>query len=187
LQVLLATVAMLLIAPAALADKYDDTVALYKKAGKSAAFFEHSYAYAVFPTVGKGGLLVGVAHGGGRVYQHGQYIGDTSLTQLSVGFQAGGEAYSEIIFFQDARALKDFTSGNYEFGADVAAVAFTAGFSGAAGTSGTTAAASGGQKDAVTAGNYYKGIAVFSIVKGGAMVQASVGGQRFWYRPRAGG
>jgi lipid-binding SYLF domain-containing protein len=186
-RVLLATAAMLLIAPAALADKYDDTVALFKHAGKSAAFFDHSYGYAVFPTVGKGGLVVGAAHGDGRVFRQGVYIGDTSLTQVSVGFQAGGEAFSQIIFFEDARALKDFTSGSFEFGADVTAVAITAGVSGTAATTGTKAGASGGQKNAVTAGSYYKGIAVFTITKGGAMVQASVGGQKFSFRPRNGG
>src|SRR5271168_2057416 len=81
------------------------TLQLFEHAGQSSAYFDSSYGYAVFPTIGKGGLVVGAAHGNGTVYQQGKYIGDTSMTQLSVGFQAGGQAYSEIIFFEDKRAL----------------------------------------------------------------------------------
>jgi lipid-binding SYLF domain-containing protein len=164
------------------ADDYTDTTALFKNAGRSAVFFSKAYAYAVFPTSGKGGFIVGAAHGNGRVYAQGKYIGDTSMTQVSVGFQAGGQAYSEIIFFEDQRSLDEFTSGNFEFSADASAVAITAGASGSAGTAGTTGSASGGEKDAATAGSYYKGTAVFTIAKGGLMYQATVGGQKFSYK-----
>jgi lipid-binding SYLF domain-containing protein len=181
---MLVALAMLLAASAALADDYDDTVALFKNAGQSADYFKNSYGYAVFPTVGKGGFIVGGARGHGRVYQQGAYIGDTTLNQVSVGFQAGGQAYSEIIFFEDARALRDFISGNYEFGADISAVAITSGASGTAGTGGVGAGASGGRKDATTAGGFYKGLAVFTIIKGGAMFEAAVGGQKFSYKAR---
>lgn len=167
------------------ADNYADTIALFKNAGESAAFFEHSYGYAVFPTIGKGGFVVGGAHGEGRVFEHGIYVGDTTVTQLTVGFQAGGQAYSQIVFFEDERAFKEFTNGNFEFGADVGAVAITAAAGAKAGTTGAAAGASGGKKDATTAGKYYKGLAVFTIVKGGAMYEASVGGQKFSYKPRA--
>lgn len=170
---------------AAVADAYSDTVALFKNAGESAAFFGNCYGYAVFPTIGKGGLVVGGAHGKGRVYEHGKYLGDTSMTQLSVGLQAGGQAYSMIIFFEDQRAFEEFTKENFEFGADVSAVAITAAASGQLGTTGASAGASGGRKDATTAGKYYKGLAVFTIAKGGAMVQAAVAGQKFTYRPKA--
>jgi uncharacterized membrane protein len=91
--------------------------------------FDNSYGYAVFPTIGKGGLGVGAAHGKGRVYAQGKYVGDTSMTQVSFGLQAGGQAYSQIIFFEDKRAFDEFTSGNFEFGAGVSAVAITAGAS----------------------------------------------------------
>jgi hypothetical protein len=101
------------------ADSYSNTVTLFKNAGESAAFFQNCYGYAVFPTIGKGGLIVGAAHGRGRVYVHEQYVGDTSMTQLSIGLQAGGQAYSQIIFFEDQRAVDEFTNGNFEFGADV--------------------------------------------------------------------
>jgi lipid-binding SYLF domain-containing protein len=167
------------------ADSYTDTVSLFKNAGQSAALFHDCYGYAVFPTIGKGGLVVGAAHGNGHVYRHGSYVGDTSMTQLSVGAQAGGQAYSQIVFFQDQRAFDEFTKGNFEFGADVNAVAITAAAGGSVGTTGASGGASGGEKDAKTAGKYYKGLAVFTIVKGGAMYQATVSGQKFSYTPKA--
>ena len=175
---------LLLWSAAIWANAYTDTITLFKNAGESASFFDNCYGYAVFPTIGKGGLVVGGAHGSGRVYQHGNYVGDTSMTQVSVGFQAGGQAYSQIIFFEDKRAFEEFTTGNFEFGADASAVAITAAAGGSVGTTGATAGASGGKKDARTAGKYYKGLAVFTIVKGGAMYQATVAGQKFKYTPK---
>lgn len=177
--------AILLASSAAWSDSFTDTIELFKNAGESGTFFGNAYGYAVFPTIGKGGLVVGGAHGSGRVYEHGKYVGDTSMTQVSIGFQAGGQAYSQIIFFEDNRAVHEFTKGNFEFGADVNAVAITAAAGGTAGTTGVSAGASGGKKDAVNAGKYYKGMAVFTIVKGGAMYQATVAGQKFSYKPKA--
>lgn len=178
--------ALLLSSSTIWADAYTDTVSLFKNAGQSAAFFHNSYGYAVFPTIGKGGLVVGAAHGNGRVYRQGNYVGDTSMTQLSVGAQAGGQAYSQIIFFQDQRAFDEFTKGNFEFGAGVNAVAITAAAGGSVSTTGgASGEASGGEKDARTAGGYYRGFAVFTIVKGGAMYQATVQGQKFSFTPKA--
>jgi lipid-binding SYLF domain-containing protein len=165
----------------ACADEYAATIDLFKSAGQSASFFSKSYGYTVFPTVGKGGFVVGAAHGSGHVFASGRYVGDASMTQVSVGFQAGGEAYSEIIFFEDKRAFDEFTSGSFEFSADANAVVITAAASGTAGTSGATGSASAGDK-AATAGKYYKGMAVFTIAKGGLMYQATIGGQKFSYR-----
>lgn len=181
---LMLTATILLGSSAAWSDSYTDTIELFKNAGESSSFFKSAYGYAVFPTIGKGGFVVGGAHGKGHVYEHGKYVGDSSVTQLSVGFQAGGQAYSQIIFFEDKRAFDEFTHGNFEFGADVNAVAITAAAGGSVGTTGASAGASGGKKDAVTAGNYYKGMAVFTIVKGGAMYQATVAGQKFSYKPK---
>jgi lipid-binding SYLF domain-containing protein len=166
----------------ALADSYSDTAALFRNAGASSGFFKSSYGYALFPTIGKGGLVVGGAHGTGRVYKNGKYVGDSSMTQLSVGLQAGGQAYSEIVFFEDQRAFDEFTSGNFSFSGNVSAVAITAGASASAGTDGSTAGASGGKKDATTTGGYQKGVAVFTIAKGGLMYEASVSGQKFSYK-----
>ena len=95
--------ALLLIGAAAYAGKYTDTINLFRHAGESASFFERSYGYAVFPTVGEGALGVGGAFGKGHVYVHGHLVGDTTMGQVSVGFQAGGKAYSQIIFFEDKR------------------------------------------------------------------------------------
>lgn len=180
----LALAAALLPAAPALADEYSDTVAMFQKAGESAAFFKNAHGYAVFPTIGKGGIGVGAAHGNGRVYEKGKHIGDTSMTQLSVGLQLGGQAFSQIIFFEDARALKEFTSGNFEFSAEASAVAITASASAQAGTSGASAGASGGKNDAATVGKYYRGMATFTIAKGGLMYQAAIGGQKFSYKAR---
>lgn len=184
-KLLLLGAAMLLPAGALMAGTYGDTVELFKHAGRSADYFSDSYGYAIFPTIGKGGLVVGAAHGSGRVYEQGRYIGNTKMTQLSVGAQAGGQAYSEIVFFKDKRALDEFTDGKFEFDAGVGAVAITAAAGGTVGTEGASGGASGGKKDALTAGRYYKGLAVFTIVKGGAMYEATVAGQRFSFKPHA--
>jgi lipid-binding SYLF domain-containing protein len=165
------------------ADEYDETVKVFKEAGASGKFFDSAYAYAIFPTIGKGGVGIGGAYGKGRVYEKGKHVGDTSVTQLSVGFQLGGQAYSEIIFFEDARALKEFTSGSFEFGAEASAVAITAAASAKTSTQGSSAGASGGRHDATTVGNYYKGMATFTVAKGGLMYEASVSGQKFSYKP----
>ena len=106
------------------------------------------------------------------------------MTQLTVGAQLGGQAYSEMIFFKDKGALDNFTGGNFEFGAQASAVAITAGASAQAGTSGASAAASGTKRHATTAAKYYKGMAVFTVAKGGLMYEASIGGQKFSYKPR---
>ena len=176
--------AALLPAGVAWADEYQDTIEVFRKAGESAAFFQHAHGYAVFPTVAKGGVGVGAAHGSGRVYENGRYIGDTSMTQLSVGWQLGGQAYSQIVFFEDARALKEFTSGNFEFSAEASAVALTAGAGVQGGTAGVSAGMSGGRHDAKTVGRYFKGMATFTVAKGGLMYQAAVGGQKFTFKPR---
>jgi lipid-binding SYLF domain-containing protein len=175
---------LLLAAVPASADEYDDTISIFKNAGESNTFFGKSYAYAVFPTVGKGGLGVGAAHGSGRAYEQGKYVGDVKMNQLSFGAQAGGQAFSQIIFFQDKRAFDEFTRGEYEFDATVQAVAITASATASAGSQGSAAGAAGGKKDATTAGKYHKGMAVFTVAKGGLMYQAAVGGQKFKYKAK---
>jgi lipid-binding SYLF domain-containing protein len=171
-------------AHAAKANKYHDTIALFRNAGESASFFDKSYAYAVFPTIGEGAVGVGGAHGKGRVYVHGKWVGNVTMNQLSVGIQLGGKAFSQIIFFDDKRALDEFETGSFEFGADASVVAITAGASASTGTDGADAGISGGKKDATTRGEFRKGVAVFTIAKGGLMGQAAVAGQKFSYTPR---
>ena len=164
------------------ADTCADTANLFRKAGQSADFFKTAYGYAVFPTIGKGGVGVGGAFGKGCVIAKGKHVGDTSMTQLSIGFQLGGQGYSEIIFFQDERAYNEFTSGNFEFGADATAVAITLGASAKASSTGASAGASATKHEAATAGAYHKGMATFTIVKGGLMYEAAVSGQKFSYK-----
>ena len=166
------------------ADEYSDTVNLFRNAGASGSLLKTAYGYAVFPTIGKGGVGVGGAFGKGRVYEKGKYIGDTSMAQITVGFQLGGQAYSELIVFENQNSLKQFTAGNFEFGADASVVAITAGAGAKASTTGAGAGASAGKKDATTAGGYYKGMATFTVAKGGLMYEASIGGQKFSYTAR---
>jgi len=159
------------------------TLQLFEHAGQSSAYFDNAYGYAVFPTIGKGGLVVGGAHGNGTVYQQDRRIGHVTMNQVSVGWQAGGEAYSEIIFFKDKDALEDFTSGNFSFSGDVGAVVITAAASASAGTAGETSGASASKDLAATQGQYQHGMAVFTIAKGGLMYNATIAGQKFSYVP----
>jgi len=139
-------------------------VAEFRKADPSLErFFKSSYAYAVFPTVGKGGIGIGGAYGSGLVFIGGKATGETSLTQLTIGFQLGGQAYREIIFFRDKATLVDFKQGNFELSAQASAVAATLGASADA--------------------DFENGVAVFTLARGGLMYEASVGGQKFSYDP----
>ncbi|MBC2713566.1 MAG: hypothetical protein HGJ94_21975, partial [Desulfosarcina sp.] len=116
------------------ADKFTDTIETYKKSGAVQPFFKGAYGYAVFPTIGKAGIGIGGAYGKGQVYQGGKVTGGTSLIKATIGFQLGGQAFSEIIFFEDKRAYGEFTSGSFEFDAAASAVAITAGVQAKAGT-----------------------------------------------------
>jgi lipid-binding SYLF domain-containing protein len=161
-----------------------DTIAVYKRAMESRHFFDTAYGYAVFPTIGEGGLILGAALGKGRVYVQGKPAGDATLKQLSAGLQAGGKAYSEIIFFEDKRALDEFESGKFEFSAGASAIAITAAAGASVGTNGVQANASGTENNSTAVGQYNKGMAVFTIAKGGLMYAAAIAGQKFSYKPR---
>ncbi len=167
------------------ADSYSDALETFRKAGQSAAYFGKSYGYALFPTIGKGGIGIGGAYGEGRVYAGGEHVGNTTVAQVTLGFQLGGQAYSQIIFFQNASAFRTFTSGNFEFSAQASAVAITAGASAEANTGGgASAGASSSSKNANTvSAGYRKGMAVFTVAKGGLMYEAAIGGQKFSYSP----
>jgi len=129
------------------------------------AFFDDSAGYAVYPSVGKGGIVIGGAFGRGLVIVGEQVDGFTSLSQGTVGLQLGGQKYSQFIFFKDETALNHFKRGNFEFGAQASAIAITAGAS----------------ADAA----YDAGVAIFTVAGGGLMFEGSVGGQRFSYEPKA--
>ncbi len=145
--------------------KANETAAAFKKQDPSMkAFFDKAAGYAVFPTVGKGAIGIGGAHGKGTVFQGGKAVGATSLSQVTVGFQLGGQSYSQIIFFKDKATLDKFKTGKFEFSAQASAVAAT---SGAAATA-----------------DYSGGVAVFTMAKGGLMYEASIGGQKFSFTPK---
>jgi lipid-binding SYLF domain-containing protein len=170
-------------AGAAHATSYAEAMGMFRHAGASGAYFARSYGYALFPSVGAGALGVGGAFGKGRVYVHDRHVGNTRMTQLSVGLQAGGKAYSEIIFFEDKRALDQFESGSFAFGADASVVAITAGANADAATNGTSAGISAGPRDAATRGAFNNGMAIFTIAKGGLMASVAVAGQKFSFEP----
>ncbi|MBP6105356.1 MAG: HD domain-containing protein [Steroidobacteraceae bacterium] len=179
---------LMLGSPARAADETADcaaTIKLFQGAGESASFFKKSYGYAVFPTIGKAGLGVGGAHGSGCVFAQGKQVGTAKMNQLSFGWQAGAQGYSLLVFFEDERSFKEFTSGNFEFGAKASAVAITAGASAGASTGGTSSGASASKKDATTQSRtgYEKGMASFSIIKGGLMYEAALGGAKFKFKP----
>jgi lipid-binding SYLF domain-containing protein len=110
---ILAVCALILSSQIAQADDYSDTVTAFQNAGETTGFFRDAYGYAVFPSIGKAGFGIGGAHGKGRVFTQGAYIGDSSMTQITVGFQLGGQIYSQMILFEDQRSLEEFISGNF--------------------------------------------------------------------------
>ncbi len=149
---------------AKLSQKVQATIqAFMKKDPALKTFFDKAHGYAVFPSIIKGGLGIGGASGKGQVFEGGRVIGSTRLTQGTIGFQAGGQSYSEIIFFQHKNALENFKNGNLKFAAQASAVAATAG--------------------AAANADYSEGVAVFTITKKGLMYEASIGGQHFSFKP----
>ena len=180
-SIIFACLCFALAAPA-WADKYTDTINNFRKAEVAKPYFSSAYGYAVFPTIGKGAIGVGGAAGKGHVYQSGRLVGESTLVQLSVGFQLGGQAYSQIIFFEDKRAFDEFTSGSFEFGADASAVAVTLGANAQAGTTGISASVSTTVEHGKTTAQYYKGFAVLTLAKGGLMYQAAIAGQKYVFK-----
>jgi len=143
------------------------------------AFLGESVGYAVFPTIGKGGIGIGGAYGEGCVYRAGARTGTVKMGQVTIGFQLGGQAYSQLVVFKNTDAYATFTSGSFEFGADATAVALTYGAQAGAGTKGASASAG----DESGAARWYRGMAVFTLAKGGLMYEASIGGQKFEFTP----
>lgn len=171
-------------AVATAADPYVETIDVFKSSPAVDKFFNNAYGYAVFPTIGKAGWVIGGSYGKGQVYQGGKVTGKTSVVEGSIGFQLGGKVFSEIIFFKDKRAYYEFASGNFEFDANAQAVVITAGAEARAGTDGSSAGISAGPKTGVQAETVYnKGMATFVHTKGGLMYELSIGGQKFTFSP----
>jgi len=168
----------------ALADSHADTIALFKQSPAVHPFFDSSYGYAVFPMVGKGAIIFGATYGKGKVYRGGTATGTAELNKMTVGFQLGGQAFSEIVFFEDQRAYDEFTKGAFNFDVNASAVAITVGAQASAGSLGSSAGASAGPSTGNQASSkYYKGMATFIHAKGGLMLEASIGGQTFVFKP----
>lgn len=183
-RTLLVTLLLSFVCSAAWADPYAETKKMFENAG-IAAIFKSAYGYALFPTIGKAGFVFGGGYGEGRVYQQGAYIGDSTMTQATFGFQLGGAGFSQVIFFQDKRALIEFIRGPFEIGAAAQATALTAAVGVSANTGGSSAAASGWQYNAkIGSAGYNHGMAIFTITKGGLMYEATVGGQKFSFIKR---
>jgi lipid-binding SYLF domain-containing protein len=166
------------------ADEYDETIALFRKSEETGKFFSGAYGYAVFPKILKGAIGIGGARGDGRVYEKGKVIGTSTMTQLSIGFQMGGEGFAQMIFFENKAALDKFTSGNFEFSGEASAVALTAGASAKAGTTGAGAGASVTKEKAAAVAAYNNGMAIFTIVRGGLMYEVSLAGQKYSFKKR---
>jgi len=178
----LVTSVALILAFSVKADDYQQALDNFKLSPETKLFFDKAYGYAVYPNIGKGGIGIGVAHGKGFVYQQNNKVGESSMTQLSIGFQLGGQVYSQIIFFQDKRSFEEFTSGNFEFSAGASAVALTAAAQAQAGSSGISS--SQGTDSSSTKQNkaiYHKGMAVMILTKGGLMYEAALAGQKYSY------
>ena len=181
-QALLFPVLLLLVSFPAAADKFSDTQNMFEGAGVG-DLFKSAYGYALFPTIGKAGFVVGGAYGEGRVYEQGKHIGDTKMTQLSAGFQAGASGFSQVVFFEDKAAIDKFTSGTFKFGVKVQAIVLTASADASANTGGSSSTASGGKNNAIIeAGGYQNGMATYTITKGGLMYEVTLGGQGFSYK-----
>ena len=176
------------IAQPAFADDVDTAIENFRGAG-AGVFIDDAYGYAVFPSIGKGGIGIGGAHGKGEVFVGGKKVGKTKMSQITYGLQLGGQVYSQMIFFRDERAFDDFTSGNFEFGAQATAVALTAGAqaSTTSGGGGNTSSGTDADSSKVNADDKEydsrSGMATFTIAKGGLMYEATLGGQKFKYEP----
>lgn len=185
----IATACIVMLASISHAEEIEDfssTIDIFKSSPLVQQYFDHSYGYVVYPTVGKGAFVIGFAHGNGQVYRRGYVTGTSSLNHFSIGLQAGGQAFSEIIFFQDQRAYEEFIRGTFEFDAKAAAVAVTAGATAQAGSTGKSTSVSAGPTQAQQRGlQYVRGLAVFVQSKGGLLAEASLGMQRLTFTPLA--
>lgn len=163
--------------------KYAAAFKKFSETPQIAALLGEAYGYALFPTIGKGGIFLGGAFGNGRVYVGGKHVGNASMGQVTVGLQLGGTAFSEIVLFKDKEAFDRFTSGSFAFNAEASAVAVNAGAHARANTMGASASANDPAPGGAASGGWNNGMATFVYSKGGLMYEASLGGQAFDYEP----
>ncbi len=146
-----------------MADAQDAKQKLLDKDSGLERFFDNSAGYVIFPNVGEGGFIIGAAAGNGVVYSNSNAIGMADLKKVDVGFQIGGQAIIEVIFFKDEEALTEFKTDEFTFSGEVSATAVKTGVA-----------------DSL---DYSDGVIVITMPKAGAMADVSVGGQRFKYIP----
>ena len=158
-----------------------ETIELFQSIPQGAPYFGSAYGYAVWPRIARGGLGVGASRGRGQVFAGGQLMGYSRLVEVSIGLQAGGQTYRQIIFFENREAFDQFTSGGFEFDASASAVAVTASAQAGAGTQGASASAGAGNPNTASAGGYHNGMQVFTMAEGGLMYKATIAGQRYNY------
>jgi lipid-binding SYLF domain-containing protein len=186
LRAVLIAAALLATSNSASAQKPEDvaeTIELFKTIPQVAPYFSSSYGYAVWPRIGRGGLGIGGATGRGLVYQGGNVTGTSRLMDITIGAQAGGQAYRQVIFFQDKAAYDKFTGGKFEFDASASAVAVTASAQASAGTQGASTTAGAGRPNTGAAQGYVNGMQTFTMAEGGLMYAATIGGQRYNFDP----
>jgi hypothetical protein len=160
-----------------------ETINLFRMIPQVTPYFESAHAYAVWDRIGRGGLGIGGARGRGQVYLGGKVTGESVLTDITIGAQAGGQAYRQIIFFENQAAYDRFTSGKFEFDATASAVAVTASAQASASTRGTSAAAGVGSPNTGAGVGYVNGMQTFTMAEGGLMYAATIGGQRYNFKP----
>jgi lipid-binding SYLF domain-containing protein len=172
---LMMSVSAIAMADTPTAAECQETLAKFKDLGNTNELLAGAHAYAILPTIGKAGFIVGGAAGSGCVYEMGKQTGTTSMKQATIGLQLGGQAYSQLILFQNKETYGKFNDGEFEFGADATAVALTYGAAAGATTKGSSASAG----DTKGTASWKRGMAVFTLAKGGLMYEASIGGQKF--------
>ena len=163
-------------------DDYSATLAEFKNSKVAAPFFGDAYGYALLPTVGKVGLGKSDGYGQGQVYQAGTVVGFTSLADIPNDFQSGGQAYSQVIFFENKASFDKFTSGNLKLSAKTSAIDIRASAGMKAGTK-NTRAGSQGKSGKQSATKYQDGILVFTMAKDGSTYGATVAGHKYLFKP----
>jgi lipid-binding SYLF domain-containing protein len=160
-----------------------ETVELFRAIPEVAPYFQSAYGYAVWPRIARGGFIFGGSRGKGQIFVGGAVVGTSTLVEASVGFQAGGQTYRQVIFFQNAAAYESFAKDGFEFDAQAQAVAVTASAEAGAGTTGSRASAGAGSPNTAAGGGYTEGMQIFTMAEGGLMYKATIAGQRYNFEP----
>ncbi|KAA9132752.1 hypothetical protein F3N42_05940 [Marinihelvus fidelis] len=169
---------------AATPEECQEALGKFKELGNVTSLLGESHGYAILPTIGKGGIGIGGATGKGCVYKGDSFEGEVRMTQVSIGLQLGGQAYSQLILLKNSEIYDEFVGGSFEFGADANAVALTYGASATAGTQGNSAGVSATESSGTGVGEWRRGMAVFTLAKGGLMYQAAIAGQKYKFKAK---